>query len=76
MQEVKESEEWEAVRMNILEIGLQQGIQQGIQALILDNLEEGVSEARILEKLQRRFELTEEEAKQHYEECISKNKEL
>ena len=76
VQEVKESEEWEAVRMNILEIGLQQGIQQGIQALILDNLEEGVSEARILEKLQRRFELTEEEAKQHYEECISKNKEL
>ncbi len=29
--EVKQSEEWEAVRMNILEMGLQQGIQQGIQ---------------------------------------------
>ncbi|MDE7259594.1 MAG: Rpn family recombination-promoting nuclease/putative transposase [Lachnospiraceae bacterium] len=29
--EVKQSEEWEAVKMNILEIGLAQGIEQGIQ---------------------------------------------
>lgn len=29
--EVKESEEWEAVQMNILEIGLQQGLEQGME---------------------------------------------
>ena len=29
--EVKQSEEWEAVRMNILEIGREQGIEQGIE---------------------------------------------
>jgi predicted transposase/invertase (TIGR01784 family) len=28
--EVKESEEWEAVRMNLIDIGIQQGISQGI----------------------------------------------
>lgn len=31
VKEVKQSEEWEAVRMNILEIGLEQGIEQGIE---------------------------------------------
>lgn len=34
----------------------------GIRTLIEDNLEEGISEARILEKLQKRFELTAEDA--------------
>ena len=34
----------------------------GIQTLIEDNLEEGISKTRILEKLQRRFGLTNEEA--------------
>lgn len=36
--EVKQSEEWEAVRMNILEIGLAQGIEQG--------LEQGIEQGR------------------------------
>ncbi len=34
----------------------------GIQMLILDNLEEGISHKRIIEKLMRRFSLTEEDA--------------
>lgn len=34
----------------------------GIQTLIEDNLEEGISETRILEKLQRRFGMTMEAA--------------
>ena len=87
--EVKQSEEWEAVKMNILEIGLEagrkeglrigreegiekgreegiekginegikKGKMEGIKAMIQDNLEEGVSEKRIVEKLQRHFSL-------------------
>ena len=30
VEEVKESEEWEAVKMNILEIGIEKGIEQGL----------------------------------------------
>ena len=37
----------------------------GIKALIADNLEEGVAEPRIVEKLQKHFMLTQEEAVQH-----------
>ena len=44
-----------------------EGIEQGIEAFILDNLEERISKERIIEKLQRRFQLTEEEAKAYFE---------
>ena len=46
--------------------GLSQGLERGIQALILDNLEEGVSEQRIIEKLQKRFDVNEEQAREYY----------
>ena len=36
VEEVKESEEWEAVKMNILEIGIEKGIEQGELAKSLD----------------------------------------
>ena len=70
--EVKQSEEWEAVKMNILEIGiekgrqegLQEGLKQGIRAMVQDNLEEGVEEKRICEKLQKNFSLTREAAEE------------
>lgn len=72
--EVKQSEEWEAVKMSILKIGLDKGREEGreegrelgIRALVLDNIEEGVSEERILSKLQRHFMLNEEQAKEYY----------
>ena len=44
------------------ERGIEQGIERGICAMILDNLEEGISEERICEKLCRRFELDKEQA--------------
>ena len=53
-------------RMEGLSQGIEQGIEQGIQALILDNLEEGFSEERIIEKLQKRFGVDEEKAKNYY----------
>ena len=70
--EVKQSEEWEAVKMNILEIGiekgrqegLREGLKQGIHAMIRDNLEQGVEEKCICEKLQKNFSLTREAAEE------------
>lgn len=48
--------------------GLEEGIQKGIRELILDNLEEQIPEERILLKLQKRFQLTEDKARQYYKE--------
>lgn len=39
--------------------GIEKGMEKGIQALIEDNREDGVSEERIIEKLQKRFPWTE-----------------
>ena len=49
------------------EQGIEQGREQGIQALIADNLEEGFSSQRIIEKLEKRFGLTIEEARNYFE---------
>ena len=43
------------------------GKEIGIQALILDNLEEGIPSTRIILKLQKYFDLTEEKARAYYE---------
>ena len=48
--------------------GQEIGRKEGIQALILDNLEEQVTQERILIKLQKRFNLNETEAKHYYEQ--------
>jgi len=42
--EVKESEEWEAVQMNILEIGISQGMNQGIDQGITQGKAESILE--------------------------------
>lgn len=41
--------------------------EEGIQILVLDNLEEQIPEERILVKLQRHYNLTEEKAKEYYD---------
>ena len=47
--------------------GLQEGLLKGgIVTLILDNLEEGIPKERIISKLTKRFQLTEEEACNYY----------
>lgn len=43
-----------------------EGLEQGIEALVLDNLEEGFSEERILTKLEKRFSLDRERALIYY----------
>lgn len=56
--------------------GIQQGIQQGMKALILDNLEENVSKEKIIGKLQRRFELSLEQAELYYQKFADTEKAL
>jgi len=52
--------------------GIEEGRKEGLEAFILDNLEENISRERILEKLQRRFELSEEKAKAYLEKYSDK----
>ena len=42
-------------------------VEEGMQIFVLDNLEEKVPEERILAKLQKRYNLTEEKAKEYYD---------
>lgn len=52
---------------NMIERGVRKGIEKGIEMFILDNIEEKVPATRILEKLQRRFQLDETKAKSYFE---------
>ncbi|MDE6700440.1 MAG: hypothetical protein K2K10_05425, partial [Acetatifactor sp.] len=45
--EVKQSEEWEAVKMNILEIGLEQGIERGMAQGIEQGIEQGMEQGMV-----------------------------
>ncbi|NBJ92358.1 hypothetical protein [Parablautia muri] len=65
------SEIKEVFRMTVLgemiwHDGEKKGIEKGIEALILDNLEEGILKDRILLKLARRFGLTQEQAESYF----------
>ena len=61
--EVKCSEEWEAVKMNILEVGIQQGLQQGLWQKLVEQvgkkLEKGFSVPEIAEMLEESEETIE-----------------
>ncbi len=59
--------EREIARKEGMDQGIEKGREQGIKALILDNLEEGTPKERILEKLQRRFDLDKNTAAVYYE---------
>ena len=73
--EVKESEEWEGIEMNILEIGIEegerrgreQGIQQGIQAVVEVCKSLNVGKDETMKKVMEKFSLTEEETKKFVE---------
>lgn len=58
----------ERIGMTVLgQMLLEEGIERGIRAFVQDNLEEGIPEERILEKLSRRFSLSSKEAKGYYD---------
>lgn len=46
--------------------GIELGLQEGILIFILDNLEEGTPAERIVQKLQKRFSLSQEEALEYF----------
>lgn len=60
VKEVKQSEEWEAVKMNILEIGIEQG---KVEGLILAYRDMKLSDDEIMLKLVEKFDLTPQDAK-------------
>ena len=49
VEEVKESEEWEAVKMNILEIGIEKGMQQGAEKKMLELVEKKLKKGEEIE---------------------------
>jgi hypothetical protein len=59
----REAEHMDGLGMRIWKEGREEGREIGIKALILDNVEE-----RIITKLQKRFDLTEERSRQYYEQ--------
>lgn len=62
--EVKESEEWEAVRMNILEIGIEHGARMKLKEQIQKKLAKGFSIAEIADILEEEEELVLKIAKE------------
>lgn len=78
---VKESEEWEAVKMDILDIGIQKGMEQGIEQGIERGLETGIkalietckkfqiSKEDARNQIMENFELTEEKANEYIKKC-------
>jgi len=55
-----------------IEKGIEKGMEKGIQALIEDNREDGVSEERIIEKLQKRFSMDRGKAESYLERFTQK----
>ena len=67
--EVELEEIKEVLVMTILgEMLMEDGIKKGIRALIIDNLEEGTPENKIIQKLERLFSLSQESAEKYLEE--------
>lgn len=63
---------YEEDRATLFASGKRQGMQQGMEALVKDNLEEGISKERILQKLQQYFALTMEQAEEYYKSTTSR----
>lgn len=53
-----------------IEQGIERGIEQGMKAMIIDNLEDGHSVEKILDRLMRHFSLTREKAKACYDKYV------
>ena len=70
MCKILEEEREQGIRIGVkqgmeqgITLGIEQGMEKGIRAFICDNREENIPRERVQEKLQKRFELSEEEAK-------------
>ncbi|MBO5166762.1 MAG: Rpn family recombination-promoting nuclease/putative transposase [Lachnospiraceae bacterium] len=66
--EVKQSEEWEEVRMSIMKYALEQGRQEGIRAFVEACKELGVPRKDTLHKVEEKFEISHEQAENYMKE--------
>ena len=65
VQEVKQSEEWEAVKMSILSVGIEKGREEGIRAVVELCRELGLSPAETKKRLMEKFSLSDEQAEKY-----------
>lgn len=70
-------EEWRVEYMTLMmelreryNEGRREGREQGIEVFVLDKLEENVPAEKIIEKLQKGFQLSEEKARYYYDRII------
>lgn len=67
------------VMCNLSEVMIEKGLEQGIEAFIVDKIEDGVSPEIIIQKLEKRFDLTHEKALEYlkkYSGSISEKMDL
>lgn len=69
--EVRQSEEWEAVQMNIFEIGIEhgkeEGIKEGIKVLVETCAEFGLTKSDTCRKIEEKFLISSQEAEAYIE---------
>lgn len=70
--EYDEERELKLIREDEREIGREEGLEKGLEALIRCNLEDNISEERILQNLQKYFFLNLEEAKEKFLKVTAK----
>ena len=69
VEEVKQSEEWEAVKMNILDIGIQKGREEGRAEEIIEScMEFNISKDSTKAKLVQKLSISEGEAEKYMQE--------
>ena len=73
VEEVKDSEEWEAVKMNILEIGIEKGMQQGAEKKMLELVEKKLKKGPTISQIADALEESEEKI-QEIADSIQKDK--
>ena len=60
VKDLMQSEEWEAVKMNILEIGIEKGMQQGAEKKMLELVEKKLKKGQTISQIADALEETEE----------------
>ncbi|MGN0408622.1 MAG: hypothetical protein ACI4EJ_10200, partial [Bacteroides sp.] len=71
--EVKQSEEWEAVRMNILDIGIQKGLAEGHSSGLAEGIallckELGISREDTKAKIVDKLSISEDDAEKYMQQ--------
>jgi len=54
-----------------IEKGIERGLEKGLEVFVLDKIEDGISEEKIIAKLMKAYSLTEEKARQYVEKYVT-----